>query len=469
MQLGTRLGPYQIVDRIGAGGMGEVYRATDTRLDRSVAIKVLPEDLAADPERRGRFEREAKAVSSLNHPHICTLHDVGEQDGAYYLVMEVVEGETLESRLARGRLPLDRAFEYAIQIADALDKAHGKGVVHRDLKPGNIMLTKLGVKLLDFGLAKLKGDDAPISGLSQAPTVNHSLTAAGTILGTLQYIAPVQLDGKDADARTDIFAFGAVVYEMVTGKKAFEGKSQASLIAAIMNTEPQPMTALQTMTPPALDHIVRTCLAKDPADRWQTAHDISKQLEWISSKPASTGAAPSTTAKTPRRSTPWIAATLFFILTTAASVVYFVGARSVPTAQPMRFTVAMPENVRLASMVTAAGATGAARGISPDGRTILFSGLDETMGKMMLYARPVDSVEARPLPGTENATFPIWSPNSDAVAYIAERKLKRVAINGGEPQDHLRRSGRIGSVVWRRNMESRRRDPGPPGSPRRAV
>ena len=234
MEPGTKLGPYQITSQLGAGGMGEVYAATDTRLDRTVAIKVLPEHLASDPGRRERFEREAKAVSSLNHPHICTLHDVGEQDGIHYLVMELVEGETLEARLSKGRLPLDQALEYAIQIADALDKAHKQGVVHRDLKPGNIMIAKSGVKLLDFGLAKLKGEAAPTSGLSQAPTREKSLTAEGTIIGTLQYMAPEQLEGEEADARTDIFAFGAVVYEMVTGKKAFEGKSQASLISSII-------------------------------------------------------------------------------------------------------------------------------------------------------------------------------------------------------------------------------------------
>ncbi len=225
---GTRLGPYQVTAPIGSGGMGEVYSATDTRLDRTVAIKVLPEHLADDPQRRERFEREAKAVSSLNHPHICTLHDVGEQDGTHYLVMELVEGDTLAARLEKGRLPLDQALEYAIQIADALDKAHRQGIVHRDLKPGNIMLTKSGVKLLDFGLAKLKGDAGPASTFSQMATEDASkpLTAEGSIIGTLQYMAPEQLEGKEADSRTDIFAFGAVVYEMVTGKRAFEGKRE---------------------------------------------------------------------------------------------------------------------------------------------------------------------------------------------------------------------------------------------------
>ena len=256
--------------------MGEVYRATDTRLDRTVAIKVLPEHLADRADLRERFEREAKAVSSLNHPHICTLHDIGEQDGIHYLVMEYVDGETLQQRLEKGRLPLDQALEYAIQITDALDKAHRQGVVHRDLKPGNIMITKSGTKLLDFGLAKLKGDAAEVSPLSQMPTQDAPapLTAEGTILGTLQYMAPEQLEGKEADSRTDIFAFGTVVYEMVTAKKAFQGASQASLIGAILRDDPQPMSELQTMTPPSLDHIVTTCLDKDPDMRWQAASDL---------------------------------------------------------------------------------------------------------------------------------------------------------------------------------------------------
>ncbi|HXV68171.1 MAG TPA: protein kinase [Nitrospira sp.] len=457
MQSGTKLGPYQIADRIGAGGMGEVYRATDTRLHRSVAIKVLPDHWATDSKRRERFQREAKAVSSLNHPHICTLHDVGEQDGVYFFVMELVEGETLESRLARDRLSLGKALEYAIQIADALDKAHRKGVVHRDLKPGNIMLTKSGVKLLDFGLAKLKRDNAPNS-LSQGPTVDKPLTAEGTIVGTLQYMAPEQLEGKDADAHTDVFAFGSIVYEMVTGKKAFEGKSHASLIGAILKDDPAPMSELQTMTPPVLDHIVRTCLAKDPADRWQTAHDIVKQLEWIASSPPSSAGAPSTVpssaAAAARRSTPWIAATVFFILTTVATVVYFVGTRSAPTAQPMRFTVSMPENVRLTSMLTVAGVSAAVRSVSPDGGSILFSGVDEMTGKMMLYMRPVDSIDARPLTGTEDAMFPFWSPRSDAVAFFTDGKLKRVAVNGGEPQiicDAVISAALSGGGTWNRD------------------
>src|ERR1017187_7708011 len=269
---GRRLGPYEILSSVGAGGMGEVYRARDTRLDRIVAIKVLPAHLADRSELRERFEREARTIASLNHPHICTLHDIGQQDGTDFLVMEYLEGETLAQRLQKGSLPLEQVLQYAIEIADALDKAHRKGVTHRDLKPGNIMITKSGTKLLDFGLAKLKQEAAPANvPLSDLPTAIDPLTAQGTIVGTLQYMAPEQVEAKEVDARTDIFAFGAVVYEMATGKKAFVGKSQASLMAKILETDPPPMSSLTPMTPRALDRLVKRCLAKEPEMRWQTA------------------------------------------------------------------------------------------------------------------------------------------------------------------------------------------------------
>src|ERR1700758_3899827 len=286
LRSGTQLGPYEILSAIGAGGMGEVYRARDTRLERIVAVKILPDHLSDRAELRERFEREARTIASLNHPHICTLHDIGHQDGTDFLVMEYLEGETLADRLKKGPLPLDQVLQYAIEISDALDKALRKGMTLRDLKPGNIMLTKSGTKLLDFGLAKLRQDAAPGSPLSQLPTANEGITAQGTILGTLQYMAPEQLEGKDVDARTDIFAFGAVVYEMATGQKAFEGKSQASLIAKILEREPPPMSTLQPMTPQQLDRVVRKCLAKQPEKRWQTASDMCDQLKWIAEETA---------------------------------------------------------------------------------------------------------------------------------------------------------------------------------------
>src|ERR1700686_4499994 len=319
---GRRLGPYEILSAIGAGGMGEVYKARDTRLNRIVAIKVLPTHLADRAESRERFDREAKMIASLNHPHICTLYDTGHQNGTDYLVMEYLEGETLGQRLLKGSLPLEQVLQYSIEISDALDKAHRKGVTHRDLKPGNIMLTKTGTKLLDFGLAKLKQQVAPANvQLSQLPTASDPLTAEGTIVGTLQYMAPEQLEGKEVDARTDIFAFGVVVYEMATGKKAFEGKSQASLMAKILETNPAPMSALTPMTPPALDHVVKRCLAKDPDDRWQSARDICEQLRWISeSGPQTAPAGPSAGQQKPANRMAWVAITAVLSVAVIAAV-----------------------------------------------------------------------------------------------------------------------------------------------------
>src|SRR5712672_4112169 len=278
---GMKLGPYEIQSPLGAGGMGEVYRARDTRLDRDVAIKVLPTNLSSDPSLKQRLEREAKAVSKLSHPHICTLHDIGHQDGVDFLVMELVEGETLEHRLVKGPLPSDQVLRYAAQIADALAKAHKVGITHRDLKPANIMLTKSGAKLMDFGLAKQSGPAPLATALTEMTMEQSKLTGEGTIVGTFQYMAPEQLEGKEADARTDIFALGEVIYEMATGKAAFSGNNRTSLITAILASEPPAMASLQPLTPPALERVVKTCLAKDPDTRWQSAQDLKLQLEWI--------------------------------------------------------------------------------------------------------------------------------------------------------------------------------------------
>src|SRR5512139_4089895 len=275
---GTRLGPYEILAPLGAGGMGEVHRARDTRLGRDVAIKVLPAHLSANPEVRARFEREARAISQLTHPHICTLYDIGRQDDLDYLVMEYLEGETLAVRLEKGSLPTGEVTRYGIEIASALDRAHRSGIIHRDLKPANVMLTKAGAKLMDFGLARptvlTSGAIAP----TDSPTVSRPLTGEGTIVGTLQYMAPEQLEGKEADARTDLWALGCVQYEMATGTRAFAGTSQASLIAAILKEAPRPLPELQPVTPAALDRIVRQCLEKDPDERWQSAHDVASEL-----------------------------------------------------------------------------------------------------------------------------------------------------------------------------------------------
>ena len=431
---GKRLGPYEIRDQIGAGGMGEVYRATDTRLDRTVAIKVLPEHLADDPQRRERFEREARAVSSLNHPHICTLHDLGEQDGIHYLVMEYVEGHTLQQRLEKGRLPLDQALEYAIQIADALDKAHRQGVVHRDLKPGNIMLTKSGTKLLDFGLAKLKGDSGTVSPLSQMPTQDPSapLTAEGTIIGTLQYMAPEQLEGKEADARTDIFAFGAVVYEMVTGKKAFEGASQASLIGAIMNSEPKPMAELETMTPRSFNRLVLQSLAKDPDERWQTSGDVMRELRWIvgEKEPGTIRPVAAVPARPWQRPVP-LGLVAFIVLAVgvgAWNLRPLLFTESSPTRPtPAHLSLQLPFRTHLA--IDTDHPTLA---LSPDGSVLVFVAVDDS-GTRRLYVRPLASPDARSIEGTEGAASPFFSPDGEWIGFFAGSSLKRVSLAGGVP------------------------------------
>ena len=297
---GTKLGPYEIQSPLGAGGMGEVYRARDKRLDREVAIKVLPAGLSSDIALKQRLEREAKAVSKLSHPHICTLYDIGHQDGVDFLVMEYLEGETIEHRLLKGPLPPEQTLRYATQIADALARAHKLGITHRDLKPANVMLTKSGAKLMDFGLAKQSGAASLANALTEMTADQAKLTSDGMIVGTFQYMAPEQLEGKEADARTDIFAFGELIHETATGKPAFSGKSRASLIAAILTTEPPPITQLQPLTPLALERVVKKCLAKDPDERWQSASDLASELQWITttSQSGSTSAVP---VKTGRR------------------------------------------------------------------------------------------------------------------------------------------------------------------------
>ena len=313
---GAKLGPYEIVSAIGAGGMGEVYRARDSRLNRIVAIKVLSEQVSSRPDLRERFEREARAISALQHPNICTLHDIGQQDGIDFLVLEFVEGEPLDQRIAKGPLPIDQVLRYSAEIANALDKAHRHGIVHRDLKPGNVIITKSGAKLLDFGLAKLQERSSALAAPPTDVTIASSkLTGEGTLVGTFQYMAPEQLEGKDADARSDIFSLGTVIYEMATGKAAFEGKSRASLIAAILSSEPQPISAILPMTPPALDRVLKRCLAKDADDRWQNAGDLASELRWIAEGGSQAGVpAPVAAQRKRRQSLPWIVAAVFAAL-----------------------------------------------------------------------------------------------------------------------------------------------------------
>jgi len=412
---GTQLGPYEITALLGAGGMGEVYRARDTRLKRIVAIKILPKEMSVDPAMKQRFEREAKIISSLNHPHICTLHDIGSQDGVDYLVMEYVEGETLAKRLEKGPLPLEQVPKYGTQIADALDKAHRTGIVHRDLKPGNIMLTTTGAKLLDFGLAK---PAAPLTSLATMTVTQAAppVTQDGTIVGTFQYMSPEQVEGKEVDGRSDIFSLGAVLYEMVTGKKAFEGKSQLSVASTILEKEPAPISSIKPMTPPALDHAIRRCLAKDPEERWQTARDLRFGLE------SAVEPKPSLPAQTGSR-WPWIV--------TATAVIATIGAfwSSWPQRQieerPLRFKIEPPPGGNFLLGV------GGGNAISPDGHTVAF--VATSGGSPKLWVQTLDSTAGHELPGTENAQFPFWSPDSKSVGFFANGKLQRIDLAGGPP------------------------------------
>jgi eukaryotic-like serine/threonine-protein kinase len=446
---GRRLGPYEILSAIGAGGMGEVYKARDTRLDRIVAIKVLPTHLADRPELRGRFEREAKTIASLNHPHICTLHDTGHQEDIDFLVMEYLEGETLAQRLVKGPLPIQQVLEYAIEISDALDKAHRKGVTHRDLKPGNIMLTKVGTKLLDFGLAKLKQEVAPATPDSQLPTLKSAITGEGTILGTLQYMAPEQLEGKEVDARTDIFAFGAVVYEMATRKKAFEGKSQASVISAIMSSEPPPMSSLQPMTPPQLDRVVKKCLAKEPDQRWQTASDLCGELKWIAEGSLPAGlVAPLVPLRKSRERLAWsVAVVLLVAALTFGGFAYY--QRAPEETQSVRFFVAPPETWSLTRQLAVTGAPAAPLAVSPDGHRIAFAAMSAD-GKSLLWIRSLDTLPAQALAGTEGAVRPFWSPDSRFLGFFADGKLKKIEVSGGPPITLCDASGG-GGGTWSRD------------------
>jgi eukaryotic-like serine/threonine-protein kinase len=412
---GTRLGPYEILGVAGAGGMGDVYRAHDVRLDRDVAVKTLKGPFTE------RFEREARAISALNHPNICTLHDIGQHEGSGYLVMEYIEGTPIA-----GPMPVEQAIAAGIQICEALHAAHRKGVIHRDLKPANIMVTKSGIKLLDFGLAKLAGSP---SGVMSTSAVNvaaeqatlAALTGAHTVVGTPQYMAPEQIEARDVDARTDIFAFGCVLYELLTGQRPFEGQSPSSVMAAILATKPRPLEELVPLTPPALERIVTRCLAKDPEDRWQSARDIASELQWVTQGGSRVGLPAVVSGRRRiRESVAWGG----FAVATMVAIAFAVGwARRAPEpGAPMRFPLMMPANAQNASPPI----------VSPDGRNIVFAA--ESEGKRLIWIRPVDTLDARPLPGTDGAYRPFWSPDSRFVGYLAGTKLKKVDIAGGPPQ-----------------------------------
>jgi eukaryotic-like serine/threonine-protein kinase len=422
---GTKLGPYEIQSPLGAGGMGEVYRARDTRLDREVAIKVLPAHLSSDTALKQRLDREAKAISKLSHPHICTLHDIGHQDGVDFLVMEYLEGETLEQRLLKGPLPAEQTLRYAAEVADGLAKAHKLGITHRDLKPANVMLTKSGAKLMDFGLAKEAGP-APLAEAHTEMTMEQAkLTSAGMIVGTFQYMAPEQLEGKEADARTDIFALGEVIYEMATGKPAFNGKSRASLIAAILTTEPPPISQLQPLTPSTLERVVQKCLAKDPDDRWQSASDLASELQWVATASQSASAPAVAVGASQRAFIPWLVAALALaIAAVAAGRVYF---QPSPASTPRaRFVIVPPEKIS----IRASGQEGGSVVLSPDGQRVAFVGVDAS-GKRQVWVRPLDQLNATPVPGTEGGYFPFWSPDGASLGFFSDRQLKRVTLDSG--------------------------------------
>ena len=426
---GARLGPYEVIRLIGAGGMGEVYRARDTRLDRTVAIKIVSDAFVANADRRARFEREARAVAALNHPHICALHDVGEGRGPgegeplLFLVMEYIEGRALAERLSSGPLPVADVIRYAIELADALDHAHRHGLVHRDVKPGNVMLTRAGAKLLDFGLAKSQFSP----GLPALTTISPGaipLTATGAMLGTFPYMAPEQLAGHDVDERSDIFALGAIIHEMTTGRRAFDGATAATVIGAVLHADPPPVSSLQRAAPAALDRIVSRCLAKDPENRWQSARDLMLDLRWIAGQPQS----PVSTRVRQHTSPLLIAAALLLalLMTVAAGVVYW---RPSPGQDvPVRLTFTPPAGVTLADLATAGPVT-----ISPDGRRLAFVA-STSDGKRRLWVRSLDSTNPTPLPGTDGAAYPFWSPDSRLIGFFAGGNLKKIQAEGGPPQ-----------------------------------
>lgn len=441
LSAGTRLGPYEILAPLGAGGMGEVYRARDTRLERTVAIKVLNSNLVASPELRARFEREARIISQLQHPHICVLHDVGREDGTEFLVMEFLEGESLAERLKKGWLPVQDLLRLAIQIADALEKAHRAGVVHRDLKPGNVMLTKSGAKLLDFGLAKplaagataRMGSAASASVFSAAltqtspvPSPTSPLSSAGAVIGTVQYMSPEQIQGQEADARSDIFGFGIMLFEMATAKHAFDGKSQASIVGQILAVDPPAAVTLRPETPPALDRLIRICLEKDPDERLQSVHDLKLDLQAILETAASGTQAPVQASRT--RWLPWVAAA---VLATAAIALGWAYVRALSAPQTsVHAYILPPEQSEFNFLANWSGGVA----ISPDGKRIAFVGKKPDSNQEMLWIQALDSGAANLIPGTEGAGFPFWSYDSRYVGFFAGGKMQKIPADGGPPQ-----------------------------------
>ncbi len=418
---GQKIGPYNILERAGAGGMGEVFRAHDSRLDRIVAIKVLPAIYADNPALRQRFEREAKAISSLNHPHICTLFDIGRENGTDYLVLEYLEGQTLSDKLKNGALNQDELLRYSIQIADALEQAHRQGLVHRDLKPQNVIITRNGAKLLDFGLAKLQVHDGVVEGVSGI-TRSTPLTGEGTIIGTIQYMSPEQLEGKETDNRSDIFAFGTLLYEMATGQRAFQASSQASLIASILTKEPRPLSELMPLTPPMLERAIKQCLAKDPDQRWQSCGDLKRTLQWIAEGGSQFGIPAPVAAQRKRQlHASWIVASVTSLAAIVLAWLWF--SQPKPEVRVTKFQISPASDIVSVFWPM----------ISPDGMMLAYRGRD-TSSVTSLYVRPINSLQAVALPGTSGAGRHFWSPDSKFLAFFEGNQLKKVSAQGGPVQ-----------------------------------
>jgi serine/threonine protein kinase/Tol biopolymer transport system component len=472
---GARFGPYEILGPLGSGGMGQVYHARDTRLDRFVALKILPPELADHPGRRERFEREARAISALNHPHICAVYDVGDQNDLAFLVMEYLEGETLAHRLVRGPLPVEQVLGYAIEMADALDHAHSQGIIHRDLKPSNVMLTRSGTKLVDFGLAKLRTSE-PTPPFSTLSMPKARITTEGTILGTVQYMAPEQLEGKTVDARTDIFAFGALVFESATGRKAFEGTSQASLVAAILQIAPPPISALGPTVPPALDHVISRCLAKDADQRWQTARDLKLELSWIAEQMGSP-ASPALPAaggrglrpeRSLRQRLAWSAAAIVSVAVATVALTISLWSRK-PDDDVMRLSVPLP-----AGAVIVPHEIRTDLALSPDGRHVAF--VLTTEGRTQLWVRSLDASEPRALAGTDGAYSPFWSPDNRFIGFAADGRLKKIDPAGGPPSlicesrlEGVPSWGRDGTILFTKSLDGIYRVSAEGGAPTRVT
>ena len=430
---GSKLGPFEIQSPLGAGGMGEVYRAVDTRLDRTVAIKVLPAHLSSDPELKQRLEREAKTISSLQHVNICTLYDIGTQGDTDFLVMEYLEGQTLADRLQKGPLPIDQLLKIATEIAQALEKAHQRGIIHRDLKPANVMLTQAGAKLMDFGLAKPKLPNAsqalgtftpstPTMNLASLTSAASPLTQKGSIVGTFQYMAPEVLQGADSDARSDVFSLGCVLYEMVTGRRAFEGKTQLSVMSAILEKDPEPLANEQPTSPAALDYTVRSCLEKNPDERIQTAHDVKLQLAWIATSSSQAGA-PTLPSSKPR---PTLLLAAIAVLALAVIALTVALLWSAPARRVLRVNLLPPEGTRFETLYR-----NGAPALSSDGTHLAF--IAQKDGRNSLWLRSLDRLDATPVRGTDDAFFPFWSPDGTAVAFFMQGKLWRTDLNGDSP------------------------------------